>query len=55
MSVKDRVPQATWSDAKSSVSHFKVFGCIAYAHVQDELRRKFDDRSERCIFTGYSE
>jgi hypothetical protein len=35
---------------KSSVSHFKVFGCVAYAHVPEELRRKLDDRSEKCVF-----
>jgi hypothetical protein len=40
---------------KSSVSHFKVFGCVAYAHVPEEMRRKLDDRSEKCIFVGYSE
>jgi len=33
----------------------KVFGCIAYAHVQDEKKRKLDDKSVKCIFVGYYE
>jgi hypothetical protein len=54
-SLKNQVPQEAWSGMKSSVSHFKVFGCVAYAHVPKEMRRKLDDRSEKCIFVGYSE
>ena len=37
------------------MSHFKNFGCVAFAHVPAEMRRKLDDISERCIFVGYSE
>ena len=33
----------------------RVFGSVAFAHVPDELRRRLDKKSERCIFTGYSE
>ena len=33
---------------------FRVFGCIAYAHVPDQLRKKLDDKGEKCIFIGYS-
>jgi hypothetical protein len=32
----------------------KVFGYITYAHVSKEKRRKFDDKSVKCIFIGYS-
>ena len=38
-----------------SVSHLKVFGCVAYAHIPDELRRKLDKKGQKCIFVGYSE
>ena len=38
-----------------SVSHFKFFGCVAYVDVPEEIRRKIYDRSEKCIFVGYSE
>ena len=33
----------------------KVFGCVAYAHIPDQLRRKLDSKGEKCIFIGYSE
>ena len=53
--VKNRVPQESWSHMKWSVLHFKVFRCVAHAHVPGDLRRKVDDKSEKCIFIGYSE
>jgi hypothetical protein len=28
---------------------------MAHAHVPKELRRKLDDRSEKCIFLGHSD
>jgi hypothetical protein len=51
----DESPQEAWSGTKLNVAHLRTFGCIAYAHVPSELRKKLDDRSEKCIFTGYSE
>ena len=33
----------------------KVFGCVAYAHIPDELRKKLDKKVQKCIFVGYSE
>jgi len=53
--LENQFPQEAWSGMKSSVSHFKVFGCVAYAHVSEEMGIKLDDRSEKCIFVGYSE
>ena len=44
-----------WSGRKPGVAHLKVFGCIAYAHVPDEKRRKLDHKSVKCIFIGYCE
>lgn len=52
-SVKDKVPLEAWSGIKTSISHLKFFGYIAYAHVLEELRRKLVDRSEKYIFVGY--
>ena len=37
------------------MSHFKIFGCVAYAHVHEEIRNKLDDQSENCIFIGYND
>lgn len=53
--VKNVTPEEAWSDRKPSVDHFKVFGCIAYAHVPDEKRKKLDDKAEKCVFLGVSE
>jgi len=36
------------------MSHFRVFGCIAYVHVHDEKRSKLDPKAKKCIFIGYS-
>ena len=33
----------------------RVFGCVAYAHILDQLRKKLDSKGEKCIFIGYSE
>jgi hypothetical protein len=54
-SLKMKVPQEAWSGTKLNVVHLRTFGCIAYAHIPFELRNKLDDRSEKCIFTRYSE
>jgi hypothetical protein len=54
-SLKMNVPQEAWSGTKLHVAHLRTFGCIAFAHIPLELRKKFDDRSEKCIFVGYSE
>jgi hypothetical protein len=43
-----------WPGYKPSVAHMKVFGCITYAHVPKEKRRKLDDKIVKCIFIGYS-
>jgi hypothetical protein len=54
-SVKNIVPQAAWTGSKHNVAHLKVFGCITYTHVPDELRRKLDNKGHKCIFVGYFE
>jgi len=33
----------------------RVFECVVYAHVPDELRKKLDSKGEKCIFVGYSD
>ncbi len=38
-----------------NIYHLRMIGCVAYAHVPKELRGKLDDKSEKCIFTGYNE
>ena len=52
--VHDVMPEEKFTGLKVDVSHFKVFGCIAYVHIPDELRTKLDPKAEKCIFIGYS-
>ncbi|MCO5584664.1 hypothetical protein L7F22_038595 [Adiantum nelumboides] len=52
--VHDMTPEEMFTVKKSDVSHFKVFGCIAYVHVLDELRTKLDSKAKKCVFIGYS-
>jgi hypothetical protein len=54
-SVKTKVPQESWKGMKHNVTHLKVFGCVAYAHVPYELRKKLDNKGQKCIFVGYFE
>ena len=35
--VHDVTPKEKFSSTKTNLSHLKVFGCIAYLHVPDEL------------------
>ena len=52
--IHDMTPKERYTCVKSDVSHLKVFGCIAYVHIPDELRKKLDPKVEKCIFIGYS-
>ena len=51
----DQTPQEAWSGQKPTISHLKVFGSVAYAHVPDQRRKKLEDKSKRYIFIGYDE
>jgi hypothetical protein len=45
----------SWTKIKPDVSHFYVFGSIAWAHIPDEKRKALHPKSEKCIFFGYYE
>ncbi|PNY01730.1 copia-type polyprotein, partial [Trifolium pratense] len=55
LSVKDITPEEAWSGIKPSVHHFRIFGCIAFAHIPDSQRSKLDDKSVKCVHLGLSE
>lgn len=48
-------PEEAWSGRKPVVDHFQIFGCIVYAHILDEKRKKLDNKGEKCIFLGVSD
>ena len=37
------------------VDYFRVFGCVAHAHVPDQKRSKLDEKSKKCVFLGASD
>jgi len=47
--------EKAWSRRRPNIEHFKIFGCITYAHVPDAMRKKLDDKGEKCVFLGVSE
>ena len=53
--LKNITPEEDWTKIKPDVSHFHVFGSIAWAHIPDEKRKALQPKSEKCIFVGYSE
>ncbi|PNX70366.1 cysteine-rich receptor-like protein kinase 25-like protein, partial [Trifolium pratense] len=52
-SVLGKTTQEAWSGRKPGISHLRVFGSIAHAHIPDVKRSKLDDKSEKYIFIGY--
>ncbi len=36
------------------VTHLKVFGCAAYAHIPKDERKKLDSKAKKSWFVGYS-
>jgi hypothetical protein len=53
--LKNITPEEAWTKIKPDVSHFCVFGSIAWAHIPDEKRKALQPKSEKCIFFGYCE
>jgi hypothetical protein len=53
--LKNITPEEAWNKIKPNVSHFYVFGNIAWAHIPDEKRKAMQTKFEKCKFVGYSE
>ena len=43
--VHDVMPKEKFSERKLDLAHLKVFGCIAYVHVPNELPTKLDPKA----------
>ena len=48
-------PYEGWYGKVPAVSHYRVFGCIAYAHIPKAERRKLDMTANKIRFLGYSD
>ena len=53
--VDGMTPFEAWTGKKPSVSHLRVFGCKAFAHVPKDERGKLDSKAKKCILVGYGE
>jgi hypothetical protein len=49
-----RTPYEAWHGRKSTVSHLRVFGCLAFVKELGHIG-KLDDRSTLRVFIGYAE
>ncbi|KAK2983980.1 hypothetical protein RJ640_027305 [Escallonia rubra] len=47
------IPKEEWSGKPVNYSFLRVFGCIAYAHIDKEEKKKLDSKSQKCVFIGY--
>ncbi|GFX18622.1 retrovirus-related Pol polyprotein from transposon RE1 [Trichonephila clavipes] len=51
----NKTPFEKFSCRKPSVLHLKPFGCLAYAGVPKQIRKKFDMRAKMGIMMGYAQ
>jgi len=46
-------PFEAWHGYKPDVSHLRRLGCVAYADIPEELRKKLDQKGTKGILVGY--
>ena len=51
--VEGMTPFEAWVGEKPNVGHLRTFGCVAYAHVAKDERKKLDAKARKCVFLGY--
>ncbi|KAK2428124.1 putative mitochondrial protein [Trifolium repens] len=52
--VLNKTPYELWKDRKPNISYFHIFGCYCYIlNIKDNLG-KFDAKSDKGLFLGYS-
>ena len=37
------------------ISHFRIWGCRAYAYISDKKHKKLDLHNRECVFMGYTD
>ena len=48
--LKNITPEEAWSSIKPDVSHFRVFGSEAQAHIPDAKHKALEPKSENAFF-----
>ena len=51
--VNGMTPFEAWTGKKPSVDHLRTFGCISYAHIPKDERKKLDSKARKTILLGY--
>ena len=46
-------PYEALTGGKPDVKHLRVFGCICYAHIPKDERKKLDSKAREAIMLGY--
>ena len=52
--VLNKTPYELWKGGKQNVSYFHIFGCTYYILNNKDNLWKFDEKSDKAIFLGYS-
>ncbi|CAA7264649.1 unnamed protein product [Cyclocybe aegerita] len=52
-SVEGKTPYELWHGKKPDVGHLRVWGCVAYVHVQKDKRESLGLHMQKCVFIGY--
>ena len=48
-----KIPKEVWSGRPVDYLSLKIFGCLAYVHVQSGECSKLDSKSRKCVFLGF--
>ena len=52
-SVANMTPFEASTGVKPDVKHLKSFGCIVYAHIPKDERKKLDPKAKKCVLLCY--
>ena len=55
VAVEGKTPYEALLGRKPHVNMLRVFGCLGYAHIPKDERRKFDTKARKCMLLGYGE
>jgi hypothetical protein len=53
--LKLKTLEEMFSGTKPNLSHLRVIGCVAYCHIPDSKRQKFDPKAIPTLLLGYDE
>lgn len=53
--LENKTPYEAWTGRKPNLSHIRIFGCTAFAHIPRDERSKFAPKAIKCILVGYCE